>query len=159
MVCNLWRLFEIEMEEEMAVYNIPWSNVKTDGYLMENVSEELVILLDKIDAYSGGKVIIHRLFDQTARKTSTHRKGLAADGHIEDLNVLDQYVLLERFSPPGLGLYPKDVWLNTGFHVDVRDLSNKPEGACSRWAYVSHLGGRKMVPINKDFFEHVIKLG
>jgi len=151
MVCNLWRLFEQEEEENM-VYNIKWKDMKGRSNL--DIEASLWDLLTRIDNYCGNKLYVHRLTDKTTRKTSQHYIGKAADVHIDGLHVLDQYVLAERFDVKGLGVYPKDVWTYTpGLHIDVRTTD-----IGKRWGYKGDNGSRIMVALGRDFFEHVLNL-
>ena len=137
------------------MFNKPWSEVKDDAQLISRVDAQLVTLLAKIDDYCGGKLYVHRMYDPNAKNTSQHYFGRAADIHILDMHVLDQYVLAERFSPGGLGVYPKDVWTYTpGLHVDVRTTE-----IGRRWAYRGDgKGGRIVMPIGRLFFKHVLSL-
>ena len=96
----------------MGVFNLKFSKVPSEKLL--DVKVELIEVLQKIDEYSGGKLWIHRLHS-SGNPTSQHYHGRAADGHIEGLSVIDQYVLLERFNPGGLGLYGPDIWTSPGF--------------------------------------------
>lgn len=138
------------------VYSIEWNEMRDKSDI--GVCNQLWVLLDKINNYCGEKLIIHRLRDKEASHKSQHYWGRAADAHISEMHVLDQYALVERFSPPGLGIYPKDVWTYTpGFHVDVRDLPDTGSG--SRWGYKGKAdGGRTMVAIGRDLFQHIIEL-
>lgn len=136
-----------------GTFNLPFSIIRTNP--PPEVDPSLIRMLDRIDNYCGGKLFIHRLHDPHASQSSQHYWGRAADVHIETMTVLDQYVLVERFHPMGLGVYPKDVWTITpGLHIDVR-----PVDIGRRWAYVGDgNGGRRMVAISADFFRHVLEL-
>jgi len=135
------------------VFNIKWEVLKKNP-LPKEVDSRLGLLLTKIDDYCGHKLYVHRMYDPTP-STSQHHFGRAADVHIEGMHVLDQYVLVERFTPAGLGVYPKDVWKYTpGLHIDVR-----PTDIGKRWGYIGDgKGGRTMVAIGRDFFKHIIEL-
>jgi uncharacterized protein YcbK (DUF882 family) len=120
----------------------------------QEISAELNELLDCLDSTSGGKVIIHRLTDEDADRGSQHRFGRAADLHIGDLHVVDQYLLVERLDPGGLGIYGRDVWKMTpGLHVDVR-----VSVPAARWACKMVDGKREYVALDKEYFEHVLGL-
>jgi len=136
------------------MFNKPWSEIKRQP-LPPEVDARLGILLTKIDDFCGGMLYVHRLHDPHTRPTSQHFFGRAADIHILGMHVLDQFVLAERFSPGGLGVYPKDVWTYTpGLHVDVRSTD-----VGRRWAYRGDgEGGRIVMPIGKLFFKHVLSL-
>ena len=56
----------------MAIFNKPWSELKNN--LPDGVDYALVELLNRIDDYCGGKVMIHRLVDPYASKRSWHRR-------------------------------------------------------------------------------------
>jgi uncharacterized protein YcbK (DUF882 family) len=62
-------------------------------------------------------------------KTSQHYLGKAADVRIEGMSLTDMYMLAERFSISGLGLYYNQG--NPFIHVDVRDYN--PFDIQSRW--------------------------
>jgi len=147
---NIFPIFHVRKEKDV-VYNKLWKDVRLDP----NITYELRTTLDLVEGYVGaGKLYIHRLYDPNAGPTSQHKHGKAADGHIEGMHVLDQYVLMERFPFTGLGIYPQDIWNNPGFHVDVRKSS-----IGRRWGYIPKSdGGRRMVALGRNFFEHILSL-
>ena len=81
----------------------------------KRMSPFLIFRLNKLREYIKKPIVIHRGFDLDSL---SHGTGEAADFHIVDMHVIDQYLVAERFGFGGLGVYPD--WNNPGLHADVR---------------------------------------
>lgn len=88
------------------------------GEGVEHVAPKLIYRLDDLREYVGDDhpIYIHRAYDSESKKT--HGEGLAVDYHIENMSLMDQYLVTERFNFSGIGVYPG--WNKPGIHGDVR---------------------------------------
>ena len=71
----------------------------------------------------------------------THGQGLALDGHVKGVDLLDIYLAAEREGFTGIGVY------NWGIHVDVRI------GDPARWCRI----GGKYFPLDAENFDFLRK--
>lgn len=80
----------------------------------------LGLKLDALREYVGKPIIIHEGYAESGHsENSAHYFGNAVDLHIEGLNLIEQYLVAERFLWGGLGLYPE--WNTPGLHLDIRE--------------------------------------
>ena len=97
-------------------------------------------LLDKLyhlRVFVGRRIFIYSGY--RACDAGIHGEKKAFDIHIENMHVIDQYLVAERFNFGGIGVYP--YWRNAGIHIDVREKSG-------RWGRDKN--GR-YVALNSDF--------
>ena len=102
----------------MDPFNLTWLEYHARGPYIERVDVRLIVLLSDLNDYTNGKLWVHCLYDNARIPDNLHRRGLAADGHIEGMSLIDQYICISRFPFKGIGLY--SYWNNPGFHVDLR---------------------------------------
>lgn len=102
-----------------------WENVEfftpnEFGTGVENVSLDLVYLLDRIRRLAKTAIVVHCAWAKTGHSANSwHYKGLACDFHFTGLTYLSQYCLMREFRDiGGLGFYPE--WNHPGWHVDLR---------------------------------------
>jgi hypothetical protein len=107
----------------------------------------LLIRLDHLRGLTGGHGIHINCAYATAghAPNSYHYKGMAADGYIEDMSLLDQYLLSERVGFKGLGVYGRGVWNTPGLHWDIRDTLY-----FSRW---TRTASGAYVPLTAEAFQ------
>jgi len=98
----------------------------TEPYMMD---AWVMKLLDEMREQVGKKFIVHSSTDGEHSMGSAHYRGEAVDGHFEDMDVIEQYLIAEQFNFPGLGFYPH--WVSPGIHVDTRRQEPFQKGA--RW--------------------------
>ncbi len=125
---------------------------KDKGLILPGTDPAFIEKLGVLDDFSGGQFWIHRLTDPNATKNSQHRKGLAADGHIKGLSVLDMWVMIERFNFSGVGLYGPEVWNNPGFHID--DRRKYPGARWGQWKNPTNQR-REYTALNGEFIGHL----
>ena len=90
----------------------PWGNPSL-------IDEQLVILLQSIRDHAQKPIIIHAGTQGTHAPRSLHYIGKAVDFHIQNMCVLDQYLIAEKIvGCGGIGIYP--FWNNPGLHIDIR---------------------------------------
>lgn len=131
---------------------IRWFSPEENWGDIFKIHPQLVELLDRMREYAGRPIIIHEAYATSGHSpNSYHYLGMAADCHIKGLNVIDQYLIAERFPWGGIGVYGRDVWNRPGLHVDVRP-------GHARWGCMKVEGKRKYVPLNAEFIEHLVKL-
>ncbi len=82
-----------------------------------DMNSELIERLYRLRRYIDREIIIHSGYRKG--DSGQHGKKKAFDIHIEGLNVIDQYLIAERFGFNGIGVYP--YWNNPGLHIDVRN--------------------------------------
>ena len=126
---------------ENAPHDVAWSTYRERSPDVPKLSRRLVALVDALDEHVRGKLVVHRTWDG-AGTTGQHPQGTALDGHIEGVDILNQFLIVSRFPWGGLGLYGPDVWHHPGFHVDVRDALPQ-----ARWACRLRNGKREYVPL------------
>ena len=86
--------------------------------------------LDALREFVSNRILIHCGYSKGGHtKNSQHYLGKAADFHIENMSLINQYLAAERFMFTGIGIYPD--WNNPGLHCDVRCKSN--EQSQDRW--------------------------
>jgi hypothetical protein len=130
----------------MRAFNLSWAQYEEGGPGIDRVDVRLLMLLGDLNKYTDDNLIVHCLYDDERDPENLHRQGLACDGHIENMHLIDQYVCISRFPFKGIGLYT--AWNHPGFHIDLR---NQRIGA--RWACKT-LG--TYVALNADFMRHAL---
>jgi len=133
----------------MHPFNLSWEQYEAHGPGIDHVDVRLIVLLTDLNAYVGNKLYVHCLYDEDRDPQNLHRLGLACDGHIQGMHLIDQFICISRFPFKGIGLYT--AWNHAGFHVDIR---NKRIGA--RWGCM--LKG-EYVALNKQFLHQAILKG
>jgi hypothetical protein len=135
----------------MQPFNLPWEEYEAYGPEIENVDVRLIVLLHDLNEYTGNRLYVHCLYDEDRKPKNLHRQGLACDGHIEAMSLIDQYVCISRFPFKGIGLYP--VWKPEpgGFHVDIRNQRIGARWGCKKKG--------EYVSLNTDFFYHILQKG
>jgi len=119
-----------------------------DEFGSEDMDEVLIFTIQQMRTYIKRKINVHSGFREGDPKW--HGKKKAADIDIEGMNVIDQYLLAERFDKfNGIGVYPS--WNRPGIHVDVRPHSKL--SVDSRWGCFE-VG--VYVPLNYEFFRQVV---
>jgi len=95
---------------------------------------ELLKRLDALREFVGHPIIIHCGYATNGHtKHSQHYLGKAADFHILNMNLINQYLMAERFMFTGIGIYPD--WKHPGLHCDVRYKDH--EQPQDRWARIN----------------------
>lgn len=112
----------------MDLFNLPWEQYEDSGPGVSHVDVRLMVLLRDLNEYTGMKLTVHCLYDENRAPENLHRQGLACDGHIENMNLIDQYVCISRFPFRGIGMYTS--WNHAGFHVDLRKQKIGARWAC-----------------------------
>lgn len=128
----------------MRPFNLAWSQYEESGPGIDHVDVRLIVLLRDLDTYTGNDLMLHCVYDEDRAPENLHRQGLAADGHIHNMNLIDQYVCISRFPFKGIGLYT--AWNHPGFHVDLRKQKIGARWACQK--------AGKYVALNEEFFRH-----
>lgn len=102
-----------------------------------------VFLIDEFREFVGASIIINDDARIGSGK-SQHYFGKAVDIVIVGLNVLDQYLMAEKFGKfKGIGIYPH--WNRPGLHLDNRG------GDPGRWlAYKSDDGKQRYTALNSE---------
>lgn len=121
----------------------------------------LVFTLDNLRHYVGRPIHVHCGWEW--RETGWHPHGVAADIHIENMHIIDQFVAASRFDEfNGIGVYGKDVWANPGLHLDTRPRIHRFDVE-ARWGcrLLGELGvdahsKRTYVPLDHAFFEYLL---
>ena len=110
---------------------------------VSKVNPYLIMALDALREMVGKPIVIHCAYDESGHKNnSMHYVGKAADIHIVGMNIVDQYLAVEKLGTfNGIGVYPH--WNNPGLHVDLR---TKP----GRWGRDAH---GNYVALNSKFLE------
>lgn len=109
------------------------------------MDREIFFKLDAMREYCGRSIIIHCGYEAGGHTAdSQHYKGRAVDIHIDGLDEIEQYLIAERFSWRGIGLYPD--WNSPGLHLDTR------EDDPARWGRI----GLEYVALNKDFIKYCL---
>lgn len=86
---------------------------------VSKINPRLVYLLNTLRDFVKKPIRIHR-YAYEPRDKGQHPLGNAADMHIEDMHIMDQFFAASRFNFTGIGAYPN--WNNPGLHVDCRPL-------------------------------------
>ena len=109
----------------------------------EIMQKSIVFLADGFRSYTGLPTLIND-DGRIGTGTSQHFLGKALDIVVVGLDVLDQYLLAEKYQKfKGIGIYP--CWNRPGLHVDDRD------GAPARWlAYKSGDGRQLYTKLNSE---------
>ena len=113
--------------------NINWDKVRrffkpSEFVSPELISPELIYALYALRVKVGRPFIVHSSY--RGGDEGTHGKGLAVDGHFEDVSLVDQFLAAEKsLLFGGIGLYP--YWNRPGLHLDVRATTKEKGGA--RW--------------------------
>lgn len=139
----------------MKPFNIPWRELKEKSHYLVYVDRELIYRLDRMDLYTGFKVVCHCLYDEDRDPTNYHYRGKAADLHIDGMHPLEQLLFAEKLNFfGGIGVYGCDVWRHPGLHVDIRE---REVGA--RWAFRStHKESRVQVPLDKAYIKYLMEI-
>lgn len=112
----------------------------------QKMSFVLIRMLDEMRERSGSPIIIHEGYATSGHSpNSYHYQGRAVDFHIQEMDLLDQYLWAERLEFRGIGVYP--YWNNPGLHVDIRAGKKAAWARTKDGVYVSltariFLGGR-----------------
>lgn len=118
------------------------------GY--KNMDNDFLVRLDKFREFVGRPIIIHSDYRE-GDGSSQHHLGLAVDIHIKGLDVLDQYLLAEKFDFSGIGVYP--CWNRPGLHIDMR------KGRRARWLGYNSGNGQQYTALNSEnIMRYVIPL-
>lgn len=131
----------------MKPFNIPWEEYRSKPDNLKYVTSKLIYMLDDMDSYVSGKLVVHCVVDADRPSSNYHARGMAADLHIDGLSVLDQFIVAGRFPFTGIGVYGNDVWHNPGLHVDVRRAK-----IGARWARIMDGKGLRYVPLDMGYF-------
>jgi len=109
----------------------------------------LIYTLQKMRTYINRRIFVHCGFE--FRDTGGyHPLKMAADIHIEDLHVVDQYLIAEKFDAfNGIGVYP--FWGSPGLHLDTRP--NPKTNIDSRWGCLEQ---GKYVKLDHEFFKRIL---
>jgi len=130
----------------MRAFNLSWRQYEDSGPGIDHVDVRLIVLLRDLNDYTGKNLMVHCLYDEDRAPDNLHRQGLAADGHIENMGLLDQYVCISRFPFKGIGLYT--AWNHAGFHVDLRNQKIGARWACRKQG--------EYVAMNADFLQYAL---
>lgn len=86
----------------------------------------LVLYCDLLREFVKKPIIIHCAYERRPfSPASQHNYGFAADLHIKDLPLIEQFMAAVRFPFNGIGVY--SWWNNPGLHCDIRrKLPHKP---------------------------------
>lgn len=114
---------------------------------ISKIQDDLIYRLDKMREYAGRPFIIHCAYELTGHsKNSYHKLGMAVDGHFKDINLIDQFLIADKFfGDAGIGIYGRDVWNNPGLHLDIRPY-------IARWAYKKGA----YISISNEYFQYLI---
>lgn len=138
--------------QEAPFFGLKWGEYRRESEDMKMLSPRLLELLDHLDEFVGGRLVVNRTYTESTQH-GFHPRGMAFDGRIEGMDLLDQFINITRFPWGGIGLYGEDVWNTAGFHVDVRE--RRPQ---SRWACVRGEGGeRRYVALTRHQFRGLDK--
>ena len=120
------------------------------------MDERIFIYLDAMREYAGVPFIVHCGYELAGHTiNSQHYLGNAIDGHFENMPLIDQYVIAERFPWSGIGVYPD--WRSVGLHLDTRLIENNMG---SRWACKNNdIGDPEYCNLDSDLFEYIIYNG
>jgi uncharacterized protein YcbK (DUF882 family) len=109
---------------------------------IEKLDDRLLELIDEFREFVGKPIHIHSDYRE-GDGTSQHHLGKAFDIHIQGFDVLDQYLLAEKFDKfTGIGIYP--CWNRPGIHVDIR------YGAPARWLAYKDNGKQVYTALNSE---------
>lgn len=99
------------------------------GVDYDKMSQQLIFALDHLRSIVNRPIKINSAY-RAQDPGSTHSAGLAADIVIQDLSLMDQYLIAEKMGLfASIGLYP--AWSKPGLHLDVRKLKKGEIG--KRW--------------------------
>jgi len=133
----------------MQPFNLPWKQYEASGPMIDKVDVRLIVLLRDLNDFVHNKLYVHCLYDEARNAANVHRLGLACDGRIEDMPLIEQFVCISRFPFKGIGIYP--AWNNPGFHVDLRNSRIGARWGCKKKG--------EYVALNSQFFHHVLTKG
>lgn len=114
-----------------------------DPYQMDS---RLIFELETFRNFVGRQVIIHCGYEKRAWG-GQHPLGTAADLHVVNMPLLEQFIAACRFNFIGIGIYP--LWNSPGLHLDMR--INVPHRQL--WGCV---GKKAYTPINEKFIRAAI---
>lgn len=134
--------------------NDDWKKVKYFGP-NENwgdwskIHKVLIFALDELRKNIGKPIHINNAYSISGHSSNSyHYKGMAADIHIKNMSVIDQFIWASRFDVfNGIGVYPN--WNNPGLHLDIRPFKDKLSKE-SRWMGVRINGKQRYVSLNWD---------
>ena len=125
-------------------------NFKPKDFGTIYMSHTLIYTIQDMRNYTGRRIFIHSGY--RAGTSGYHPLKMASDLHIEDLHVIDQYLIAERFDKfNGIGVYPN--WNNPGIHVDVRPHSER-KAYDARWGCFE---SGQYVKLDYEFFKKVME--
>jgi hypothetical protein len=131
-------------------FNLALSAVRDSPEALRGVDPLLIYLLSDMEQFIGEEVIIHLLLDRTHLNVrSLHREGRAADLHISNLKLIDQFIAACRFPFNGIGVY--SYWNHPGLHVDIRPLgSGSPRAlwSCNKKSVYGKLDSKFMLLVS-----------
>jgi hypothetical protein len=138
-----------------------WANIRNFNPDTPGIGDSDKIRIEimrPLDAFAdwlaarGHRFVIHCAYE--ARETGYHPHGVAVDGHIPGMSVVDQYLAAERFDDfNGIGVYPD--WNNPGLHIDARPKAFKL-GGDARWGCIKMGDRRHYVALDADFFRRCL---
>ena len=134
--------------------NLDWcdiKNFKTSKFTEPNKMDyHFINRLNKFRESIGKPIVIHSSYRDGDK--GTHGEGIAVDMHIEGLNVLDMFLLVEKSDLfKGIGVYPN--WNNPGLHIDMRRKE-------ARWGCWTPTDSRKKniyVPLDSAFWKRFVE--
>jgi len=117
----------------------------------------LFMALDKLRNLCGKPVYVNCGYATSGHSPrSYHYKGMAADIHIKNMNVLDQFLFAEKIDEfNGIGIYPD--WHNPGLHVDIRPHAKRFEKD-SRWMGINVDGKQIYISLTSENIKKFIFL-
>ena len=127
-----------------------WVEIKDfcpEEFGAEDMSTRLIYTMQDMRNYVGRRINVHSGY--RPGRTGYHPLKMAADIDIVGLDVIDQYLIAEKFDAlNGIGVYP--FWNNQGIHVDVRPRSKLMID--SRWGCFE---AGKYVKLDSKFFRRI----
>lgn len=130
------------------------------------IEKAVIFLLDRMRENMGQSIIIHCAYDSSGHSTnSQHYLGRAVDLHIQNVPLIDQYLLAERYGWRGIGVYTD--WNNPGLHLDLRRVGDYSDDYTlyrgARWGRQNKWQDGVIKPVyvalDTEFFKHVIDGG
>lgn len=126
-----------------------WKSVKhfrpSEFKYPDELDRNLVRALDRFRELCGKPIVVHS--DYRPDDGGQHGLGEAADVHVKDMHVIDQFLMAERSGLfVGIGVYPN--WNSPGLHLDIR------RGASARWGCFTN---GIYIPLNNVFFRKALE--